>query len=186
MLRHLLTLSLTIFIAGSVTAQKNKHAAPAADKQANEQDYKQPGAPMPRMKVQLYKDTTKDNGKDYVYLTDKDVSNDANLLVMMFNPTCSHCEDETDLFEKNIFMFKKSNLVLMANPGMKPYLRDFVNRLHVNEYESIRVGIDSGDFISKVYLYGMLPQINIYDHDRKLLKTFNGSVKIDSLKKYIE
>jgi hypothetical protein len=74
----------------------------------------------------------------------------------------------------------------MANPGMRQYLRDFVNRLHVDEYPSIKVGVDSGEFISKVYVYGMLPQLNVYDHDRKLLRTFNGEVKIDSLKKYIE
>ena len=105
---------------------------------------------------------------------------------MMFNPTCSHCEDETALLEKNIFMFKNTNLVLMANPGMKQYMPDFVNRLHITEYPSIHVGIDSADFINKVYLYQTLPQINIYDRDRKLIKTFNGGVSVDSLKKYAE
>ena len=173
-------------------------------------DYKQMGAPMPDFKVLLCGDTSaKTNGagngttenprqarrrkkrdgeaaKGDVYLTNKDVDNHANLFVMMFNPTCSHCEDETALLEKNIFLFNKSQIILMAQPGMKQYIPDFTKRLHTVEYPSIHVGMDSADFINKVFVYGMLPQINIYDHDRKLLRTFNGGVKIDSLKKYIE
>ena len=184
MLRNLLLL-LCIIAAAAASAQKKSSAEKPVEKSA-EIDYKQMGAPMPKIKMQLYKDTVKENNADYRYLTDGDVNNDANLFVMMFNPTCSHCEDQTDMFEKNIFLFKKTNLVLMANPGMRQYLHGFVNRLHVDEFPSIKVGIDSGEFISKVYVYGMLPQLNVYDHDRKLLKTFNGEVKIDSLKKYIE
>ena len=74
----------------------------------------------------------------------------------------------------------------MANPGMKQYLPDFINRQHLYEYPAFQIGIDSSDFINKIYLFQMLPQINIYDHDRKLIKTYNGEVPIDSLKQYIE
>ena len=178
MLRKLLTLSC-ILAATCAMAQKK------SDKPVDG-DYTKIGAPMPRLNFQLYKDTVKENNSEYHYLTNKDVDNDANLLIMMFNPTCSHCEDETDRLEKNIFLFKKTNLLLMATPVMRPQLRDFVNRLHLDEYPSIHVGSDSSDFIGKVYLYSSLPQINIYDHDRKLLRTFNGEVAIDTLKKYIE
>ena len=69
---------------------------------------------------------------------------------------------------------------------MKAYLPDFVNMLHVMEYPSMHVGIDSSDFINKVYQYTALPQINIYDKERKLIKIYNGEVSVDTLKKYIE
>ena len=120
------------------------------------------------------------------YLTNDDVNNKANLFVMMFNPTCSHCEDMAALMRNNSTLFKKTKLVLMANPGMKQYLPDFVNRQHLNEYPVFNIGIDSSDFINKIYLFQMLPQINIYDRNRKLLKIYNGEVPIDSLKQYIE
>ena len=74
----------------------------------------------------------------------------------------------------------------MANPGMMQYLPDFVNMLHVLDYPIMHVGIDSSGFIGNAFGYHMLPQINIYDHSRKLLKTFNGETPIDSLKSYIE
>lgn len=119
-------------------------------------------------------------------MTAKDVDNGANLFVMMFNPTCSHCENETEMLERNIDLFDRSKVLLMANPGMKPYLADFVKSLHTNNYPSIYVGIDSGDFINKAFLYQALPQINIYDKHRRLLKIYTSDVPLDSLKKYIE
>jgi hypothetical protein len=120
------------------------------------------------------------------YLTNQDFDNGANLFVMMFNPTCSHCEDETQLLEKNIFLFKRSKIILMANPVMWEYMPNFVKSFHIDEYTTISVGVDSSDFINKVFLYSSLPQINIYDHNRKLLKTYAGEVPIDSLKAFIE
>ena len=69
---------------------------------------------------------------------------------------------------------------------MKPYLSDFIKQVHLNEYPSIYLGTDSMGFINNAYLYQALPQINIYNSDRKLVKTYTGEVAIDSLKKYIQ
>jgi len=120
-------------------------------------------------------------------LTEKDFDNGANLFVMMFNPTCSHCTDETERLEKNIALFKKSKLILMANPTMRPYLPDFVKSFHTDDYSPVMsVGMDSAGFMNNVFLYQALPQISIYNGDRKLIKTYTGEVAIDTLKKYIE
>ena len=200
MLRYLLIL---ICLAGTTNVIAQNPVAPAAkttEKQPAEIDYKEMGAPMPRLKVKLYKDTAKKNNvtesaepirkkkkaEEKIYLTNEDVDNDGNLFVMMFNPTCSHCEDMAALLRNNISLFKKTQIVLQANPGMAQYIPDFVNRQHLNDYPTFHVGSDSADFINKIYLFQMLPQINIYDHDRKLIKTYNGEVPVDSLKKYID
>lgn len=119
-------------------------------------------------------------------LTNKDLDNDANLFLMVFNPTCSHCQDETIMIENNFSLFKKSRLVLLATPVTQPYIGDFLVLTHLREHPEITVGVDSAGYMDKVFLYQMLPQINIYDHERKLLKTYTGEVVIDSLKQYIE
>jgi len=205
MLRKLLIL-LCIISATNTLAQQ-KSTPPSKTTEKKELDYKELGSPMPKMKVLLYKDTTakkdtiivetkhiskrkkheEEAKKDISpYLTNEDVDNGANLIVMMFNPTCSHCQDETALLKKNVSLFNKTQLVLIANPGMAQYLRDFVNMLKVMDYPMMHVGIDSSGFINNAFGYHMLPQINIYDRDRKLLKTYNGETPIDSLKNYIE
>ena len=120
------------------------------------------------------------------YLTNEDLDNDANLLVMLFNPNCSHCQDETEMLEKNIFYFNKTTLVMVASPLTTLYLPNFVQSYHLADYPSICLGIDSSNFLNKVFLYKALPQINVYDKHRKLVKIFTGDVAIDSLKGYIQ
>lgn len=140
-------------------------------------DYKSVGAPMPPLRVVTMK------GKS---VTDKDLKNNANLFVMLFNPTCEHCEEQTETFKEHIDLFKKTKLVLMAGSMMMPYLEFFENAHKVSEYPKMVVGVDSSGFIDKTFLYNNLPQINIYDKDRKLVRVFTGDVPMDSLKQYIQ
>ncbi len=208
MLRKLLILLCLICATNTFAQKTTTQPSKTTEKQDDAKiDYKLTGAPMPNLKILLYKDTSakKDTNnikptrhsrrkkhesepalQDDKYLTDKQLDNGANLIVMMFNPTCSHCQDETAIIKNNISLFNKTQLVLLATPAMKQYLPDFVNMLHVMDYPMMHVGIDSSGFIDKVFFYKMLPQINIYSRDRKLLKSYNGEVAIDSLKSYIE
>lgn len=140
-------------------------------------DYKVVGAPMPPLRLVTQK------GKS---ITDKDLKNNATLFVMLFNPTCEHCEAQTETFKENIALFKKTKLVLMAGSMMLPYLDFFENAHKTAEYPKMMVGVDSSGFIDKTFLYNNLPQINIYSKDRKLERIFTGNVPMDSLAKYIE
>jgi hypothetical protein len=172
-------------------------------------DYKQMGAPMPPLAFMAYIDTSAANNAEqesgrkknkkkkavardttnfalYKYVTDKDLESRGNLIIMMFNPTCSHCEDVAFMMEKHISLFKKTKVVLLANKMMTPYIPDFAERHHIARYPAMQIGYDSSGFIDNVYLYQALPQLNIYDSDRKLLKTFTGELPIDTLKKFIQ
>jgi len=119
-------------------------------------------------------------------MTDKDFDNGANLLVMMFNPTCGHCQDEAVQMGRNKDVFKRSKVLMLATSVMRPYIPDFVTITHADDFPFAQLGIDSTDFISNVFLYQSLPQINIYDGERKLIRAFAGEVSMDTLKKYIE
>lgn len=175
----------TVFIAFGQRNKKNKKEPAETEATTNDTakvNYKEIGAPMPRLKVLLYKG--KLGGKEV--LTGKDFSNKANLFVMMYNPTCGHCQEETELMEKNIHLFKKSQILLIASPQMESYMDFFENATKVSEYPSIKVALDSCGFIDKTFTYSGLPQINIYDKERKLIKIFNNDTPLDSLKPYIE
>ena len=179
-------------------------------------DYQQMGAPMPPLKLFLYHDTSGKNmprpasvndgsgsnpyssgrskkkkerltdDRNKIYLTEKDVDNGANLFVMIFNPSCSHCEDETAIIQNSFSLFKKTQLVMVAKPASVLPLGDFYARRKLSDFKSIHIGTDSSGFISRTFVFGMLPQINVYNADRVLIKTFNGEIAIDSLKPYIE
>jgi len=139
--------------------------------------YNEIGAPLPELKVWR---------RDGVFLTDKDLKNDANLIIMLFNPTCEHCEQVGMMLRDNIGLFKQSKLVLVAAPGMGPYLDYFINNTKTGATEKMQIGVDTSGLINQTFLYKSLPQINIYDKERKLQKIFFGIVPVDSLKAYIE
>jgi thiol-disulfide isomerase/thioredoxin len=178
-----------LFTGPRLSAQAKAHNDEAID-------YKQPGAPMPALRVVMPDSSTpaaekknkrKGTATGLKAITSRDLNNGANLLVMMFNPTCGHCEEQTRLLTDHIFLFKNSRLVLLAGPMMLPYLEHFNQNTQVSGFpETILMGVDSAGFIDRTFLYETLPQINIYDHDRKLIKSFTGVTPIDTLKQYIE
>ena len=169
-------------------------------------DYKREGSPMPTLYMREYHDTSAGNApvltkKErkrkakitpdvpadlYTTLTNKDLDNGANLLIMLFNPTCSHCEEMTTLIEQNMKMFRKTEIVLLASKPMAPYIPDFAERFHIAKYPRMHIGYDSSNFVDNIFTYQRLPQLTIYDGDRKLLKIFTGEVPIDTLGKFIE
>jgi len=181
MLRNLLII-VCLLSSANVFAQKKGTAGLRTSERTFANDPNHPfkaiGSSLPPLRV-----VTMD-GK---VITNKEVDYHANLVVMLFNPTCEHCQDQTDLFEKNIFLFKKSKLLMIAAPTMGPYLQNFITTYHTDQYPgTIIVGLDSNSTIDKTFRYESLPQINIYDANRKLIKVFSGNRPIDSLKRYIQ
>ena len=120
------------------------------------------------------------------YLDSKDLDNGVNLFVMMFNPTCSHCQEAAILMGQHSELFDRTKVVMMANPMMQPYMNDFLVFSRCGNFPFMYLGIDSADNVNKLFLYRALPQINIYNEERKLIKIFNGDVAIDSLRQYIQ
>ncbi|MCB9046094.1 MAG: hypothetical protein H6550_08130 [Chitinophagales bacterium] len=184
MLRKLLIITL-LFSTVAVTYGQKKDKKKKNRKGKTEQvttdpekiDYKAEGAPLPHLDM-----TTRKGEK----LTEKDFDNGANLLVMLFNPTCDHCQEMTVQLEKNIDLFQKSKILLIAAPSMMDYLEFYNNVTRYSKYPQITVAVDSAGYIDKVFTYTALPQINFYDKKRKLLKTFSGDTPIEALKPYIE
>jgi glutaredoxin len=194
-------LLLAIAVHGQKKDADKSKAAPPVTPPAKI-DYTQIGAPMPEMSL-FTEDTItttetvtkswlgiikykKKNTVKTNILTNKYFESDANLLVMEFNPNCSHCVEETEMLKSNISLFKKSKLVMIANARMKEYLTEFVKQREIRKYPQITIGYDNGDFINNTFLYRNLPQINIYGPDHKMIKVYNGDVSIDSLKNFIQ
>lgn len=183
MLRKILILVVLLSTVVITYAQKKDKKKRKNKKNKTEQvvdsavDFKAIGAPMPMLRL-----TTRKGDK----LTEKDFSYDGNLIVMMFNPTCDHCQEQTINFEKEAELFDKTKIVMVAGPQMVDYLQFYNNVTRYHKYPHITVGVDSSGFIDKAYNYGSLPQINIYDKDRKLIRQSNGSVEIEVLKPFIE
>jgi hypothetical protein len=138
--------------------------------------YKSVGAPMPPLNVKTTEDKT---------LTSRDLRNKANLFLMIFNPLCDHCQLATQKIIGKIDALNKSHFVLIAAPDMKQYMPTFDSATHISKYPKLQVGYDSLA-IARLNTFMGLPQVNIYDRDRKLIKVLTSDFPIDSLVKYME
>lgn len=182
MLRNLLIIIIILSSVSATYAQKKNRKNKKKDNAIEVSDtvkidYQAEGAPMPDIRAYTRKGEM---------LTTKDLDGKSNLIVMTFNPTCDHCQEQVYIFEKNIHLFDKTKILLMANNEMYSYLDFFNNVTRYSKYPSINVGVDSADYIKKTYTYTSLPQINVYDKKRKLIKVFHGETPIETLKPYID
>ncbi|NCX96270.1 MAG: hypothetical protein EBX41_07630 [Chitinophagia bacterium] len=205
-MKYIYMLALASAISSACFAQKTETKPPQPETTATEKiDYQQIGTPMPELVLISYDSASiippkkkKHRKKDQevvaedttiqmqpIIYTNKDFKNKGNLLVMMFNPTCGHCEDQTEILKKNIDLFKDSRLIMLANKTMKTYIPDFMHNHKIKDFPIITLGMDSTSFINNTFLYRALPQINIYNSERKLIKVYAGEVPMDSLKMFI-
>lgn len=179
-MKKIFSAAALVCLAGvMVYAQQKQQPGPQDTKQQPEPtkvSYRDVGAVLPALRIV---DTT---GKAY---TAGDFSDQHHFFMVMFNPTCGHCIQMGKLMGDHIDEFGKNQIVFMAGPAMLPYMASFYQASGLGKHTGIKVGVDSAGVVEKVYNYQTLPQINIYDKDRKLVKIFYGDTPIDSLRKYI-
>lgn len=175
MIRKFVCSGLCLLTLASFSPQKNRKGG-SSKNIAVQIDYKSIGAPLPDLRVPM------PNGKIF---SQRDMDTSGNFFLMMFNPTCGHCEDVTRMLAKNLDRFRDGQILLVSGPAMMPYMEFFNSTTKVFQYPKIKVGVDSSEIIEKTFIYKSLPQINIYDKNRRLVKTFTGEVSIDSLQPYI-
>lgn len=186
MLRKLLIILAASGLTFTASAQKSGLAIPGsavlrpiANNQEAKIDFKKKGAPLPQFELfDIYNDN----------ITQDVLGTGGNLFLMIFNPVCDHCEEQTRQFVQHDSLFKTSRLLLVAAPVQVPNLSFFEAGTKYSAHtRMITVGIDSAKVLDKLFGYEELPQINIYDgKTHKLIRTFTGSQKMDSLRAYIQ
>lgn len=176
MQRKLLIVGSLLLFAVVAFAQKGRKKKNVAA-QHNGTNHTTVGAALPT--IRFYR-------RDGVMITNEDLKAKAPTVIMLFNPTCEHCEEQARLLQTNLSTFSDVNLLLMAADRMGPYLVHFVNATGSDKFPSLQIGIDSSEYINKTFRYESLPQINVYNKQQKLVKIFSGITPIDSLQKYME
>lgn len=118
--------------------------------------------------------------------TNDSLGHDKYLFLLLFNPSCGHCIDVGNMMVKNRETFKHTKVVFMAGAMMLPYMSTFYNATQIDKCSEYIVGVDSADVISDLYTFIALPQLNIYNKERKLVKSVNGNISMEALKPYLD
>ena len=114
------------------------------------------------------------------FFTKANLKKNRPVLIMLFSPSCDHCHHETGEIVKKINEFKKVEIV-MATPMPFNQMKEFSMKYKLDQFENITVGQDFQYFLPSFFMVRNLPYLAMYDKKGKLLKTFEGNMKVDDL-----
>ena len=144
----------------------------------NQPDYRKIGAPMPPFVLQKTAGGT---------FTNTNLKPGKRTMLMIFSPQCEHCAYTIDSLKRNAAMFKNTQFVLVAEDRNKQYMKDFIRKADIGSHPLFKnTGTEKGNLIYYIYNYQVLPQVNFYNSNNKLEKSFTGTAPFDSLKMYIK
>jgi thioredoxin-related protein len=114
------------------------------------------------------------------YFTKDDFKKKSNVLVMLFNPDCDHCQHETEEIIKHIDQFKNVQIVMAT---MMPFglMKSFYQKYELSKYKNIVVGQDPNFFLPSYYRIGNLPYLAFYNKKGNLISVFEGSMPVEKV-----
>ncbi len=118
------------------------------------------------------------DGKNYY--TQKDLPADKAVLVMLFNPSCTHCQQETEEITRNINKFSNIH-ILMCTPMPLDSMLAFRKKYNLAKYSNIVVTQDSRVQMPSYYMISNLPFLAFYNRKRQLIGTHEGSISLEKL-----
>lgn len=150
--------------------------SPAQQKEEAKVSYREIGSVLPPMRV---------IGRDSLEYHAAGVKDGHNFFLVLFNPTCGHCIRMGVAIGEHESDFKDNKVLFLAGGQMMPYMKSFFEQTKLDQHPGIKVGIDSAQAVDRLFSYKTLPQINIYDKNRVLIKSFYGDTPLDSLRRYV-
>lgn len=106
-------------------------------------------------------------------------------VIMYFSPDCDHCEMQVDTFINHMDELRQVRFYLVT-PLSLAQLRSFRDKLHLKRYPNIVTGRDEYSFIPKFFGVSYVPYIVVYDKQKKLVRSFEGGVKMADLLQALE
>lgn len=117
---------------------------------------------------------------DSTVFTRQNINKGKPVLLMIFSPDCSHCQNVTKEIVKNIAHFKKAQIIMIT---WLPYadMTAFYKDYKIANYPEIKMAWDSKYFFLPYYNVRNYPKLIVYDKKGKYVKEFQGDVDIDDV-----
>jgi len=110
-------------------------------------------------------------------------------LMVLFNPTCGHCQELTQEIKlSNFFENADNQLIFIAPEKMETYTQQFYQAIGLSTMSNVFMGTASDEFIESWYQDGGgIPQVLLFDSKKKFIKRFTkDEVKMSVLEKELK
>lgn len=119
--------------------------------------------------------------KSGIKVTKSDVSKDKNTVFILFDPGCSHCQQEATELEKNRERLKDINIyyVSMNDPALVlGFFDNFAPKL--SKMENVEILVDKNqEFIQKIHVPEQFPANYVYGVDGQLKAQWEGDKNVN-------
>ena len=114
------------------------------------------------------------------YLSKDDIKKGHRTIVMYFSPDCEHCKHQTEAILENFKKFKDIEIV-MATYQPFDEMKQFDAHYHITDHDNMFIGRDEKFVLPPFYKIRSLPYLALYDKKGKLITTFEGTQKVDTI-----
>ncbi len=121
-------------------------------------------------------------------MSDKDFKEKENLVLFLINPTCGHCMEMGHRMDSLGRIWTNTAFLFVVAQDLKSYIPGYINGAALEKHSPDYVVADAANLIDTLFEYRKdgLPQINIYNRDRKLVKKFYSTTPVDSIIAYLK
>jgi thioredoxin-related protein len=109
------------------------------------------------------------------YYSKADLPKKSPVLLVLFNPQCSHCQQETEEIIRHIDLFKDVQIVMATSMPFDSMLA-FRDKYRLPDYKNIVVGQDTHYFLPTFYNIRNLPFLAFYNRKKELIDVFEGTM----------
>jgi len=106
-------------------------------------------------------------------------------IVMLFSPTCEHCQHEVKEMLKNKTAFKNVQIVMSTLSSISE-MNQFYKDYHLDQLPDVTIGKDVRYILPPFYQLHNFPFLAFYDRKKQLVSVFEGSMPMDKLKVELE
>jgi len=122
---------------------------------------------------------------DSIVFTNKTLAADKNIILMLFNPDCDHCQKQLDDLLSIGDVARKAELVMISVVPLK-FNREFYQKNKLEKYSYIHLGQDYKGFCIPFYKPHSVPVLVFYDKKKQFVSIHQGNAEkqliIDALK----
>ena len=107
--------------------------------------------------------------------------------IMLFSPDCGHCARMTDEILEKIDSLSGIDFYLVTPVHNMDDIRKFYEHHHHAEYSNVKmVGRDYEFFYGGYYKIAVVPDLALYDAQKKLVKLFQGETRVHFIYEALE
>jgi thiol-disulfide isomerase/thioredoxin len=106
------------------------------------------------------------------------------LLIAFFHPECDHCRYELSSLVADGSLNKEFEFLFISYDS-KEKIRSFIQELGIPENTNVHVLLDTEFMLRDLFGATVIPANFIYDDSLHLVKAFKGSVKPETIMKYL-